>query len=729
MAELVDSGAARAGEVAVLLRALGDVEVYERALQLCGLRTLAMVGGFWGRLQTRDLLAYLRALANPLDEQALYDDARLAARRSLQRRACAARARRARGRAGGVGDGRGDRGLRARARRCARARARRRGPSGRPPEAERAALARFCEHFGDARAHASRRSISRLIEGVIDACGYREHVLSLEWGERRLANIHKLLRLARRFEASEGRDLRGFLDHVERLGEAAGASEPDAPVDSVEPDAVRLMTIHAAKGLEFPVVCVADLGRQPNLRVPRLLVDGERIGLQLLRLDGEPASACLDYEELCEERKRAQAEEEERIVYVAMTRARERLLLSGAVDFERWPAPGPAAATISWLAPALAPDLPAALAEPPAGGSRAAPRGRGGRGDGALCARHTVDDRLHPAARSRRGRRRAPRRRRGIDRRGGAGAGCRRAHRRPPTASRAAAAARDAVLHRTERARALRLPLLPGTRARPARGSRCGRRRGGRSSRRRRRDSRRGPAGRSCTGCSSLWTSRDHARPTAEEVARVRASSGCAWGRRSARSSRRSLGAAVARGARGAGGRRAQRAPRASLRVLARDGGALITGVIDLLACEADGRWLVLDYKSDRVSPGSDLGALVERDYAIQRELYALAVLRTGAAEVEIVHWFLQRPGEPVAARYPASRRGELEGLVAARIEHVGARGYSVSRAPHRGLCLTCPGRAALCSWGEERTLGEDRPAAAVERAREAAIGEAPGLP
>jgi len=72
VAELVESGAAKAGDVAVLLRAVGDLEVYERALQDRGLSTLATVGGFWGDQQVGDLLAYLRALANPLDELALY---------------------------------------------------------------------------------------------------------------------------------------------------------------------------------------------------------------------------------------------------------------------------------------------------------------------------------------------------------------------------------------------------------------------------------------------------------------------------------------------------------------------------------------------------------------------------------------------------------------------------------------------------------------------------------
>ena len=72
VAELVKSGPRQAGDVAVLLRAVGDLEVYERALQDRGLSTLATVGGFWGSQQVGDLLAYLRTLANPLDELALY---------------------------------------------------------------------------------------------------------------------------------------------------------------------------------------------------------------------------------------------------------------------------------------------------------------------------------------------------------------------------------------------------------------------------------------------------------------------------------------------------------------------------------------------------------------------------------------------------------------------------------------------------------------------------------
>ena len=100
---------------------------------------------------------------------------------------------------------------------------------------------------------------------------------------------------------------------------------------------MRLMSIHAAKGLEFPVVCVADLGRAPNAMSADLLVDGERVGLRLARLDGGRADGALDFEELAAERAAREAQEEDRILYVAMTRARERLMLSGAVDMQQWP--------------------------------------------------------------------------------------------------------------------------------------------------------------------------------------------------------------------------------------------------------------------------------------------------------------------------------------------------------------------------------------------------------
>ena len=279
----------------MLLRAATDLPVYERALEERGLRTLAAVGSFWGHQQVGDLLAWLRALANPLDELALYsvlasplvgissDGLALVALQARARRRRRVGDDRARGGPSGA-QGAGGRGGR-----------RGRALPALAPDRER--LERFAEHFAAERGAAPTRSAAELLLRAIAHSGYERHVLSLPWGERRLANIHKLLRLARRFEAAEGRDLRGFLDHVAQRRAHAESSEPHAPTGS-EPDAVRLMTIHAAKGLEFPVVCLADLGRVGNGTPPDLLVDGERVGLRLARLDGSASVACLRYEEL-----------------------------------------------------------------------------------------------------------------------------------------------------------------------------------------------------------------------------------------------------------------------------------------------------------------------------------------------------------------------------------------------------------------------------------------------
>ncbi len=137
-------------------------------------------------------------------------------------------------------------------------------------------------------------------------------------------------------------------------------------------------------------------------------------------------------------------------------------------------------------------------------------------------------------------------------------------------------------------------------------------------------------------------------------------------------------------------------------------GDPLLSGVIDMLAEENGGGLLLVDYKSDRVHGGDDLEARVERDYGVQRRLYALAALRSGARQVEVVHWFLERPGEPAAAVYTSAAISELEAGLAELTERALAGTYEVSPRPHRALCETCPGRRSLCSWSEQETLRSD---------------------
>jgi ATP-dependent helicase/nuclease subunit A len=693
--ELVESGETRAGDVAVLLRAVGDLEVYERALQEQGLSTLATVGGFWGRQQVGDLVTYLRALANPLDELALYGTL-------------------ASPLVGVSSDGLALLGAAAKATRRSvwetLEHLRKDLSDVRLPAADRALMAEFRSRFEAERAAASRRTISQLIERALDASGYLEHVLSLSWPERRLANVHKLLRVARRYEASEGRDLRGFLDEVAHQQDGLSGAEPDAPVADAEFDAVRLMSIHAAKGLEFGVVCVADLGRAQNLGVPDLLVDGERIGLRLARLDGSEATPSLAWVQLCEESKQAQAEEEDRILYVAMTRARERLLLSGAVDLERWPEQKLGGPVISWLGPALLSGLPAdaQILHPPvrelAVGVSDERRVRvclrlnapdtvgtllhldESSGDAnTLAEGEGKEDRESCSASSQSSPPRAEDTRDSA-RRGDSA--------RPDTFSYTALSELERCSYRFYLERVLGLPEQRA----PARVDGESRKTGLEARAR-------------GTIVHRLMESLDFLRaaaPSPEDVARVAFELGMHVALREREELAALLCSALdtplaARLAGAAAGTRREYPFAFSLD----PSGPLLTGVIDLLARESSGDSLIVDYKSDRVAPDEDLIALVEREYSIQRLLYALAVLRDGASRVEIVHWFLHRPSEPICAVFTAVDKPQIEEKIGELVQNACARPFTVSKNPHRGLCLTCPGRSGLCSWSESDTLRE----------------------
>ncbi len=134
----------------------------------------------------------------------------------------------------------------------------------------------------------------------------------------------------------------------------------------------------------------------------------------------------------------------------------------------------------------------------------------------------------------------------------------------------------------------------------------------------------------------------------------------------------------------------------------------LVTGVLDLIVEQPDGASLIVDYKSDRLSAGEsleDLEELVRRDYGFQRLLYALAAIEDGAPRVTVVHWFLERPAEWVAVQFGLHEKDALRQRLLERVGTARAKGFAVSEDPHRALCLTCPGREDLCSWGKTRTM------------------------
>jgi ATP-dependent helicase/nuclease subunit A len=158
-----------------------------------------------------------------------------------------------------------------------------------------------------------------LINGILAETDYRSE---LNGPARALAreNLKKLGAIVRRFQNRGYATLARVSDHLEELAEG---DEANASIDAH--DAVSLMTVHAAKGLEFPVVFVVNLGRGTGTtRPPIRVVSGE---------GGEAFVAVADYQsEADEDAQMRQREETKRLMYVAMTRARDRLYLSSAVQ-------------------------------------------------------------------------------------------------------------------------------------------------------------------------------------------------------------------------------------------------------------------------------------------------------------------------------------------------------------------------------------------------------------
>ncbi len=167
----------------------------------------------------------------------------------------------------------------------------------------------------------NQRPISDTVHRVLEVT--RAHVgLALRpAGRRALANVYRVAELARTFEAQGGLSFRGFVEALEV--EAAQARGHEGPVDEPGTEGVRLMTVYAAKGLEFPVVILADV-TTPSSRNPNQHIDASQ-GLAAIRLLGCSPRELRD--NIAVERLRDQAEGV-RLAYVAATRARDLLVVN-----------------------------------------------------------------------------------------------------------------------------------------------------------------------------------------------------------------------------------------------------------------------------------------------------------------------------------------------------------------------------------------------------------------
>jgi ATP-dependent exoDNAse (exonuclease V) beta subunit len=185
-------------------------------------------------------------------------------------------------------------------------------------------------HFGR-----NRRPIADTVARLLEATRAHAGVAIWPTGEQALANLLRVLDYARRFEAAGATSFRAFVRRLEEDAERGGAAE--APVVEEGTDGVRIMTVHKAKGLEFPVVILVEPTCPLTQENPSRYVDADR-GLWAM-----PLAGCTPIE-IVERREQLLAQdvaEAHRLLYVATTRARELLVIPvvGEERMEGWVSP------------------------------------------------------------------------------------------------------------------------------------------------------------------------------------------------------------------------------------------------------------------------------------------------------------------------------------------------------------------------------------------------------
>ena len=227
---------------------------------------------------------------------------------------------------------------------------------------EKEDLQQFMAAFDSWRTYSRRHGVAELLQRLYDDTAYVDFVGAMPGGDVRQANLKALYDRARQYEEAGFRGLFRYLQLMDKMKED-GLDLAPAKVVSEKEDVVRIMSIHKSKGLEFPVVFVADMGKAFNRRDTQdQILFHNRLGIGLKQYDPEwrMSYPTLIWSGIAAQLRWEGTAEEERILYVAMARARDQLILTGHNshidhDWQRWTSrlnPAQAKSYFDWVMPA-----------------------------------------------------------------------------------------------------------------------------------------------------------------------------------------------------------------------------------------------------------------------------------------------------------------------------------------------------------------------------------------
>ena len=204
-------------------------------------------------------------------------------------------------------------------------------------------LTTFVEKIKEYRSFVQIHSVYELLRKIYKESGYYDYMASMPAGEKRKANLDILLQQSIEFESHGHSGIFGFTYYIESL-QKSDIDFGEASIQDENTNAVRIMTIHKSKGLEFPVVFVAGMGKRFNMMDARkaTIIDGEHgVGCDYINLSMRVCKPGLFKRYIANAMVLENLAEELRVLYVALTRAKEKLYITGAVKdastaLKRW---------------------------------------------------------------------------------------------------------------------------------------------------------------------------------------------------------------------------------------------------------------------------------------------------------------------------------------------------------------------------------------------------------